>query len=100
MNTKFTPGPWSLRISTKYYENRFQIQRSDGICLFSFGDSPFHEDAEADARLIAAAPLLLSSNNRLLNDFRLLLAGKPVRGADETIAAAEHAIAAATGDNS
>ncbi|HXE08392.1 MAG TPA: hypothetical protein VN612_10870 [Acidobacteriaceae bacterium] len=54
-----TPGPWSLRISSKGYENKFQIQREDGTCLFSFGDSPFHDDAEADARLIAAAPILL-----------------------------------------
>lgn len=49
-----------------------------------------------DAHLMAAAPSLLLSNERLLGNFRLLLSGKPVRDVEETIAEAEQAIAAAT----
>ena len=56
-----TPGPWRLVVSSRSWQNPFQIERSDGACLFSFGESPFHECGEADARLIAAAPELLAA---------------------------------------
>ncbi|WP_051595223.1 hypothetical protein [Dyella jiangningensis] len=97
-----TPGPWidvhrlsgsenhrGYRIASKpsnFYLAEVMPIDSDGI------------EGGANARLIAAAPDLLSSNERLLNNFRLLLAGKPVRDAAETIAEAEHAIAKATGE--
>lgn len=95
MELKHTPGPWSLRISDKSWQNRYQIQRSDGACLFSFEDSPLHDDAEADGRLIAAAPRLLAACEKFLDAMRTSGASNgAIRAAEDD---ARSAIASALG---
>ena len=90
-----TPGPWKvLKVGNQWGIVKAKAARGDDdIC----GGSQFHDDWQANARLIAAAPDLLSSHGRLLANFRLLLAGKPVRDVAEMYAEAEAAIAKATG---
>jgi hypothetical protein len=55
-------------------------------------------DSDANASLIAAAPELLSAVERLEYSYALLLAGKPVRDAAETLAEARAAIRKAKGE--
>lgn len=97
-----TPGPWEasddailcgdpdMAIGSVFPCDREKTTYGSG---FTYG-----EVTKANARLIAAAPELLSSHGRLLANFRLLLAGKPVRDVAEMYAEAEAAIAKATGE--
>lgn len=55
-------------------------------------------NSDAEARLIAAATELLSAVERLEYSYALLLAGKPVRDAAETLAEARAAIRKAKGE--
>src|SRR5690606_10746228 len=88
-----TPGPWrAVKRAQPIGRAEWEVAWSDAGELVC--DVVYHE---ADARLIAAAPDLLSSHGRLLANFRLLLAGKPVRDVAEMYAEAEAAIAKATG---
>lgn len=123
MKTRYTPGAWTLNLVQRWpfgvevvSETGRLIHCEDAVCHSTvqktradneagkgFGKESSEAAAtvaeqDAIAHLIAAAPKLLSSNERLLSNFRLLLASKPVRDAAETIAEAEHAIAAATGE--
>jgi hypothetical protein len=57
-----TPGPWTLNISDKKWQNPYQVQAPSGLCIVSFDkEGLFREAAEANARLIAAAPELLEA---------------------------------------
>lgn len=82
-----TPGPWTFRGCEGGWAIDFNDDQEQVVdFVYEY----------ADARLIAASPDLLSSTERLLHNFKLLLAGKPVRDAAETIAEAESAITKAT----
>lgn len=62
METKHTPGPWSVRGPTKYL-NQIAIDPSIG-CAYGAGD-----EIAANARLIASAPELLEAlRQRLIVD--------------------------------
>lgn len=101
-------GPWTLseveRWSDNYQIIRVQSNAEMATLAYVFGAtnpmmshfSPAQQ-MPANARLVAAAPDLLSATERLLSNFRGLLARTPVRDAAETIAEAEAAIAKATG---
>lgn len=94
MNTKHTPGPWSLhkRGPAERYEVQHGIPGNGSpICVTFCGSQQ-----EANARLIAAAPELLDA----LKKTRAALlcadaAGIPV---DEELAQLDAAIAKATGE--
>lgn len=61
---KHTPGPWRLVwrlvISDKSWQTKYQIDDSFGACVVACDDIT-DENAEANARLIAAAPELLEA---------------------------------------
>jgi hypothetical protein len=75
MKAKHTPGPW--RIAAKNFDTSFYVihgndeaKREVQVVKMSYGTHPipeFLERKEADARLIAAAPELLSALVRLVN---------------------------------
>jgi len=101
MRTEHTPGPWHLvppdapkswpMIAAKVGERKPLI-----CCLeYSKRGPIYHDDAVANARLIAAAPELLSALHRLveIEDGP----GMAVRGWPEAMDAARAAIAKATG---
>lgn len=109
-----TPGPWEAMNGTDVFtplraRNAAGVaaSHSDGwyVADCAMGETETDDgytrmsraERLANARLIAAAPDLLSSNERLLNNFKAAIAGRPVRDADETIAQAQTAIAKATG---
>lgn len=94
-----TPGPWSVEQDFQGFYN--VVCDSKGFDRYVIGCEGLYRTDGADganARLISAAPELLSSHGRLLANFRLLLERKPVRDVEETIAEAEAAIAKATGE--
>jgi len=101
---KFTPGPWkALPEETGRDYIRIRGTRLGGrykVANVVMADLPREVDeTRANARLIAAAPDLLSALDRLAHSYRLLLARKPVRDVEETLAEVDHAIAKATGSN-
>ena len=63
MNNKHTPGPWTAFHYRKYAEWHVSTPTEDGVMrLGLFPDGvPTGESAEADAKLIAAAPELLEA---------------------------------------
>ena len=98
MQTKFTPGPWVI-----VYDNC--DERSGGQWYtagpaevwWPYGTSQ-HDEALANANLIAAAPENYSAHEYLLDGLRKVLAGVPVRDMDERILASEKALAKARGE--
>src|SRR5258708_5011176 len=62
---KHTPGPWSVgdgSAESMYAgSNIVQAHRPDSAALFNLADVNIHFEAEANARLIAAAPELLEA---------------------------------------
>ena len=61
MNTKHTPGPW--KYITWHGQHGVHDAMDNDVC------ETFGEDAEANARLIAAAPELLEALEYLLSQF-------------------------------
>ena len=73
MNTKHTPGPWRLSTSNPLAVNTSSAEMAIGIATTHGTDDsnyssffPSLEQAEANARLIAAAPELLDALQSLL----------------------------------
>lgn len=54
-----SPAPWRIAPSRRPYQAHYQIEDAVGLCVVALEESPLH-DAAANARLIAAAPELLS----------------------------------------
>lgn len=93
MTTQFAPGPWTTEHDGHggmYVGGRENVQ---------IGFVSNNRQQEANARLIAAAPELAISNKWLLSTLRAVLAGNPVRDADEAISFAESTLAKATGSS-
>ena len=92
---KWTPGPWDAMANG-------WIEASDGdpVCMINdagLPNSTFSEDFH-NARLIAAAPELYDGNEWLIKTLSYVLAGKPVRDADEAIYFAKKVQAKARGE--
>lgn len=100
MSTKHTPGPWHTKAGlTQMCDDdattvaRGRPHGNDGAFWWIFSPAETHGDAEADARLIAAAPELLAALQALMGrglEYRL-------NGFPE-VAAARAAISKATGE--
>ena len=80
MTTKHTPGPWSVRSQKPYYDDptaREWIMGSDGV--IAHVSRAYGPNAEANARLIAAAPALLAALKatvtRITDDYECLDCG-------------------------
>jgi hypothetical protein len=66
-NLTHTPGPWNVFYKSKYDEWHVSVPTSSGSMKWAlFDDGIRSENPEADARLIAAAPTLLSTLEELL----------------------------------
>lgn len=94
MTTKHTSGPW------RYEPGRdgrppYVIRGTEGGFVVVGMTA---ERQEADARLIAAAPDLLLALERITSSYRSLLARRPVRDVDETLAEVDAALAKARGE--
>lgn len=108
--TKWTTGPWTLHTikpgeaADDKNPNAFRgplpgdfaIVGNDDTCPGILWGEWSH--AEANAALISAAPDLYDALDRILADFRNVIASKPVRCADETIEEVKHALAKARGE--
>lgn len=112
-NTQHTPGPWTYSRSEQYGASRFYVAQADGAPF-----TPHYSDVatliaetvsderrsiqEANARLIAAAPDLMASLQRMLAQFESAIRSE-YEGTSmlaEFLAEADHAraaIAKATG---
>lgn len=93
-----TPGPWVFDADDSIVKTDY---KSDVIMLGRLHIArPCRqgEQTDANARLIAAAPDLLSALERIARNFELLLAQKPVRDVSETLAEVNAAIDKATGE--
>lgn len=91
-NSKHTPGPWVIKDGILKSEN--------GYHLYSLEERPgLGHAAEANARLIAAAPELLESLEGLLNQAKQCFALTTSEESQKVLAmdAARAAIAKATG---
>ena len=96
METKHTPGPWEQ--GTQVNGSTTLVARmKTGFVVAEMRNVHFREEAEANARLIAAAPDLLESL-RELAELAVLQFGMPPPGADGTLQKALAAIAKADGD--
>lgn len=78
MKTKYTPGPWQAHPMEMNYGLPYTPVAANTLLakVYSeaFGD---HEQSEANARLIAAAPELLEELNQMIRAYvRLLEAGR------------------------
>ena len=62
---KFTPGPWRFKISTTPFYTRHYIYGDRGQGL---AEVYTHDDGEANARLIAAAPAMYEALKSVLFD--------------------------------
>ena len=93
MTATFTPGPWIARDSHYDY---WAVSRASGqwVATTSFGS----DDEEADARLIASAPDLLSALALFIADERFVvtMGGNP-NVVDAALSQARAAYARATG---
>ena len=105
-NTNHTPGPWRVangRIYSRAYQTALDL-RLFVICDLDMGNDPRGEQ-ESNARLIAAAPELLATLERLLsiaNDGAVMRheTGKPAWSfIDEVKTQARAAITKATAPN-
>ena len=100
MGTKHTPGPWKLDRSLQPADGEYDYAISSPehfVLAEAFGRSANggHPPAEANARLIAAAPELLEALDRIQNWPRVF---DGLRAED--VAFARAAIAKATGEQS
>lgn len=95
--SKHTPGPWSCSTSSDTDRHRFEAQVWDAngraLAFFDYGRT-IGEEADANARLIAAAPDLLESLQEALE--RLYFYCVPI--SDEVDKKIRDAIAKATGE--
>ena len=87
MTSKHTPGPWSCKQGER--PNFFYIESSEGDVVYVSGTLQ-PEQCEANAQLIAAAPELLSSLSKKVNDaeqacFEEWLDSKSPRGDHEEV---------------
>lgn len=87
-----TPGPWE-QINNIYGTSRLAIMHETGIIVAEITDWPDTAIADANARLIAAAPDLLDALGRLLH-----MAEEGSMPGPNTLAQARAAIAKAKGD--
>lgn len=93
--TKHTPGPWHI---ARFDATTVEIRSERGLIVAEVGNTSTEDDA--NARLIAAAPELLSALQRIADRNLTYLSGK-VMGDQisyEDVAAARAAIAKATGE--
>lgn len=89
---KYTPGPWVKKGLDWYGSNGERVLMSDGP---SFGSKTHFKDAEANARLIAAAPELLEALEGVLKawdepncgdfDYTISLIFDPMKKAREAL---------------
>ena len=63
METKHTPGPWSVEKDGLY------LIGASGAGNVAYVGTPFVGDAEANARLIAAAPAMLAALQQIVADY-------------------------------
>lgn len=100
MKTKHTPGPWETGTQTK--GSTTLVSRIEtGFAVAEMRNVHFREEAEANARLIAAAPELLEALQTFLTEYVQLVesgdAGFWNADEEEKVIAARAAIAKATG---
>lgn len=95
METKWTPGPW---VKDRLDQLRAPDGRQVGVWGAGMAWVSRDDEAEANAKLIAAAPDLYSALERLQRNFALLLSGKPVRDVAETEAEVNAALRKAHGE--
>lgn len=97
MNAKFTPGPWRL-IPRDAANRPPAVQRGAQGGFVVNGLDAATEDA--DARLIASAPMLLEALKSIVDDYEFCKAHPAWGDRGESYAeSARLAIAAATGEN-
>lgn len=60
MNAKHTPGPWGCT-DTSHHAHDYRLTKPDGSLLPLTVEANDHSEQRANARLIAAAPDLLTS---------------------------------------
>lgn len=61
----FTPGPWVVERA----DDAYCIANVGNLVIIPEGGNVKHDNAEADARLIAAAPELLDALEDIANDY-------------------------------
>ena len=94
-----TPGPWSYETDDSalnavvYGKGRKQGQRKQHVAEVWSGDDRSTEVAEANARLIAAAPEMLEAIRKALNE----ITWSSVEGSNSVVDALSNAIAKAEG---
>jgi len=91
MSTKHTPGPWNYAGPSDIGRDTYSIY-GNGPLAYTAGPSDYGDAAEANARLIAAAPMMLDALKECVSE----LEGVGWGGAGYTDLA-HAAIAAATG---
>lgn len=99
MTTSHTPGPWKV-FDPMVDGDTYGIDGADGTAVVYYGyrDTEDGIPKKADACLIAAAPDLLLALERITSSYRSLLARRPVRDVDETLAEVDAALAKARGE--
>lgn len=97
--SKATPGPWIARIPDDLGGSRVYVDRKGGSLIATPAYMRDENEAEANARLIAAAPNLLAACKRAV-DFGLRDTSYCSNETDEVCAELEAAIAKATGQES
>lgn len=88
--TTHTPGPWTHRTGTQLLEG----SNGSVVCLVPFGE---YDDADANARLIAAAPELLEILKRFVSVTAIGFEERDEAAEGEVWDAAQAAIAKAEG---
>lgn len=106
-NNKHTPGPWLARRMYRGFSEKYTPYVSAGdtskvLCFMNisgaYGGFSGQEQAEADARLIAAAPELLEALEEITRQHRNVRAAEGYPTDSNSIIAAMAAIAKARGE--
>jgi hypothetical protein len=104
--SKHTPGPWRVYPTTELVDARgtegvtgYNIESESCEIVGVEGIEFWKENAEANARLIAAAPELLEALTSLLSEAEAFASAIRAYANSEAIAAARAAIAKAKGES-